>query len=169
MEVNHGEKFVGVLEKAYAPYKSTVARTEIVHWANTKSTEVIRATYQELRQTFSGRYGSPPDLPDVITAYKAIKDTAEPIMALPDPDWEERKRTITPEERALGAKFFKEILEGMADGIHPKEVYARWLAQDEEAAERGDAVPDGGWSCDGGTEADDGGLDRDEILGERFD
>lgn len=131
-EVRHGDQFAAVLEKAYAPYKSTIAKKEVAHWANGKAPEVVRATYQELRETFSNRYGSPPDLPDVITAYKAIRDTVDLPMALPDPDYEERKRTITPEERALGAKFFKEILKGMAEGIHPQEVYAKWLEQGEE-------------------------------------
>lgn len=156
-DVGHGEKFVAVLEKAYAPYKSPVAKREVAHWANGKEPAVVRATYQELRETFSNRYGSPPDLPDVIVAYKAVKETLPPPMALPDPDFEERKRTITPEERALGAEFFKKIMEGMANGVHPQDVYAEWLAENPETEDAGAEVYDGG----GGGYGDWGNLDEE--------
>ena len=128
-DVTHGEKFVNVLEQAYAPYKSTVAKKEVAHWANTRSPEVVRATYQELRKTFSNRYGAPPDLPDVLVAYRAIKDEVESVMALPDPDYEERRRTITQREKELGQEFFKRILEGMAEGVHPEDVYREWMEE----------------------------------------
>jgi len=147
--VDRGEQFVAVLEKAYAPYKSPVARREVVHWANGKDVAAVRATYQELRETFSNRYGSPPDLPDVIVAYKAVKETLPPPMALPDPEYEERKRTITPEERALSAEFLKKVMEGMSDGVHPRDVYAEWLAENPETEDAGAEVPDGGGSSHG--------------------
>jgi len=128
------EGFVDRIEKVYAKYNKYV-REEIFTWARKQSDSALLGTYKKVREKFSNQYNKPPDLPVLIDAYKEYqRDLADAFIyerALPDPEFEDRCRTMTEEEKAEGQRFLQRLLEGMQSGMHPSEIYRRW--QEDEA------------------------------------
>ena len=128
------EGFVDRIEKVYAKYNPYV-REEIFTWARKQSDSALLGAYKKVREKFSNQYNKPPDLPVLIDAYKEYqRELADAFIyerALPDPEFEDRKRTMTEEEKAEGQRFLQRLLEGMQSGTHPSEIYRRW--QEDEA------------------------------------
>lgn len=127
------ELFTAQLEKVYTKYNEYVRR-EVVAWASKLTDTALRAVYKEVRETFSNQYGKAPDIANLAAAYREYqKNMAEEFMykALPDPEHEDRKRTMTDEEIEEGKQYLGKLLRGMRTGKHPNEVYEEWQEEHE--------------------------------------
>ena len=127
------EMFTAQLERVYTKYNDYVRR-EIVAWASKLSDAALRAVYKGVRESFSNQYNRAPDIANLATAYKEYqKDMAEEFMykALPDPEHEDRRATMTDEEVEEGKQYLSKLLRGMRVGKHPHEVYKEWQEEQE--------------------------------------
>lgn len=133
MELNRAEAFVNKIEKVYAPY-SPYVRPEILSWAAKLSENALIAVYKSVRMSYSNQWKTAPDLPILHAAHMEYREgLAETCVAmLPDPDYEERKRTMTEEERVEGAFFLQRLLKGMKNGVPPQVVYEKWAKEHED-------------------------------------
>ena len=127
------EMFTAQLERVYTRYNEYVRR-EVVSWAAKLSDAALRGVYKNIRESFSNQYGKAPDIANLAAAYKEYqKDLAEEFMykALPDPEHEDRKRTMSEEEIEEGRQYLAMLLGGMREGRHPKEIYREWQEEQE--------------------------------------
>lgn len=125
---NKAEMFTTQLERVYARYNEYVRR-EVVSWAGKLSDVALRGVYKNIRESFSNQYGKPPDIANLSAAYKDYqKELAEKFTykMIPDPEHEQRRKTMTEEEIEEGRKYLAMLLSGMRDGRHPKEIYREW-------------------------------------------
>lgn len=127
------EMFVAQLERVYARYNEYV-RKEILSWAGKLSDAALRGVYKNVRESFSNQYGKAPDIANLTEAYREYqKNLAEEFMykSLPDPEHEDRKRTMSEEEIEEGRQYLSMLLGGMRAGRNPKEIYQEWQEEKE--------------------------------------
>lgn len=128
------EAFVKKLESVYERYRPAV-RQEVLDWAGQYKDDTLAGIYQAVRESFSNQYNHPPDIAVLKKAYTEYRESMmvsiDDFLALPDPDYEARKRELTDEEREKGAEFMRRLLDGMKWGVHPTEILKEWESENE--------------------------------------
>lgn len=123
------EAFADRIEQVYSKYKPVV-RQEVVEWAAQYKEETLAGVYSIVRDTFSNQYNVAPDIAILKQAYKDYRESimqgVDDFLALPDPDYEARKRELTDKEREDGAEFMRRLLDGMKWGVHPTAIHQEW-------------------------------------------
>lgn len=123
------QHFLERIKGYYGPYNATM-REDVERWAAKLTAEELRGIYKITTETYSSQYGRPPDISVFKKALHEYREatsmTVEDVLALPDPDYEARKRELTEEDREMGAAFISKLVEGMGAGQHPVRIYEEW-------------------------------------------
>jgi hypothetical protein len=128
------KKFVSTIEEFYGQYK--LLQSQVVeNWASQRTDEYLTLLLQTLFEQYSARYGIPPGIPEfrgvtdeVLTKIenrqaqrRQLQNMSEKRLLLTGSsggEWEEVEYNGRKMTRA--AAYLEAIIEGMAQGIHPK-------------------------------------------------
>lgn len=126
------QEFIEKLERTYGeqPYKPEL-RQIVTAWARQWSPRARRVFYSELLKEFSWRWGKLPSIAELEEARKsALANRADEL----DEPSEQRLRiegdVEEPADPATAADFMRDLLRGMRQGKHPRDVLADYELAD---------------------------------------
>lgn len=130
------QEFLKRIQDYYGLHYNPTMLQDVERWASRLNNNQLKGVYKNVTENFPSRYGKLPDISAMKSALDLYHEEAgtfvNDLASLPDPDLEERKRTLTTEEREMGAVFMSKLLGGISAGRHPADIYEEWVEENAD-------------------------------------
>lgn len=129
--------FLNKLEAYYDAKYNSVMRQEMSSRVRIYSSDTLADVYHQIIATFPSQYNKLPDVSVLVKAIKDVEAVPYGYLALPDPDYEERKKSVSEEDRLIGKWFVERLFDALAQG-NPYEAFVEYIEKYPDKAWEGE-------------------------------